>query len=77
MPLGDIAGEALGGVVRVVGRVLFEVIVEFVIQGAGYVLVRPFRSKTEPDDTVCTFVGVIFWVAVGAGSYLAYRATAA
>ena len=77
MPLGEIAGEALGGIVRVVGRILFEVFFEFIIQGTGYVLVRTVRPKTEPDDTVCTVVGLLFWVVAGIGGYFTYRATAA
>ena len=77
MPLGEIAGEALGGIVRVVGRILFEVFFEFIIRGTGYVLVRTVRPKTEPDDTVCTVVGLLFWVVVGIGGYFTYRATAA
>ena len=77
MLLGEIAGEALGGIVRVVGRILFEVFFEFIIQGTGYVLVRTVRPKTEPDDTVCTVVGLLFWVVVGIGGYFTYRATAA
>ena len=77
MPLGEIAGEALGGIVRVVGRILFEVFFEFIIQGTGYVLVRTVRPKTEPDDTVCTVVGLLFWVVVGIGGYFTYRTTAA
>ncbi len=77
MPLGEIAGEALGGFVRVVGRILFEIFFEIIIQGTGYVLVRTVRPKTEPDDTVCTVVGLLFWVCVGVGGYFVYRATAA
>lgn len=77
MPLGEIASDALGGVARVVGRILFEVFFEFIIQGTGYVLVRTVRPKTEPDDTVCAVVGLLFWAAVGVGSYFAYRAAAA
>ena len=77
MPLGDIAGEALGGIFRVVGRILFEVFFEFIIQGTGYLLVRIFKKEAEPDDTVCTVVGLLFWLAVGIGGYFIYRATAA
>jgi hypothetical protein len=46
MPVGEIAGEALGGFVRVVGRILFEIFFEIIIQGTGYVLVRTVRPKT-------------------------------
>ena len=77
MPLGDIAGETLGGIVRVVGRILFEIFFEIIIQGTGYVLVRTVRPKTEPDDTICAVVGLLFWVFVGVGGYFVYHATAA
>ena len=77
MPLGDIAGETLGGIVRVVGRILFEIFFEIIIQGTGYVLVRTVRPKTAPDDTICAVVGLLFWVFVGVGGYFVYHATAA
>jgi hypothetical protein len=51
MPIGDIAGEALGGVVRVVGRILFEIVFEFIIRGTGYVLIRLSKPGYEPGDT--------------------------
>jgi len=76
MPLGEIAGEALGGFVRIVGRIIFEVLFEFIIQGTGYILVRPFRPKAEPTDTACTVVGLLFWALVGVAGYFAYHATA-
>ena len=75
MPLGDIAGEALGGIARVVGRILVEVCFEILIRGAGDVLVRIVKPKAQPDDAVCTVVGLLFWLVVGIGSYFVYRAT--
>ncbi len=77
MPIGDIAGEALGGIFRVIGRILFEVFFEFMLQGTGYVLIRLFRPNDEPSDTACTIVGIIFWVVVGTGGYFIYRAVTA
>ena len=76
MPLGEIAGEALGGIFRVVGRIIFEIFFELIIQGAGYALVRMVRPRAKPDDTICAVVGFIFWVVLGTGGYFAYRAIA-
>jgi hypothetical protein len=36
--VGEVMAEAAGGVLRFVGRVLFEVGFEFLIQGTGYFL---------------------------------------
>ncbi len=77
MPLGDIAGEALGGVFRFIGRLVFEVVVELLIQGAGYVILRTFRPKSEPDETACTVVGLVFWAAVIVLGWLVYRQSTA
>ena len=77
MPIEEITGQALGGIARFVGRILFESIFEFIIQGTGFILVRTVRSTTKPDDTACVVVGLLFWVAVSVGGYFVYRAIAA
>ena len=77
MPIGEIAGEAAGGVLRLLGRLLFEIIFELLIQGLGYVVIRVFRPGHEPRSSACAIVGLLCWGAVFAGGYFAYRATAA
>jgi len=77
MPIGEIAGEALGGIFRVVGRLVFEIFFELIIQGTGHVLIRTFRPAHEPSDKACAVVGLLFWAAAGVGGYLLYRAAAA
>jgi hypothetical protein len=73
MPIGDIAGEALGGVFRFVGRLLFEVVVEVLIQGTGHVILRTVRPKSEPGETACTLVGLLFWATVIVLGWFLYR----
>ncbi len=77
MPLGEIAGDALGGMARIAGRLLFELFVECMIWGAGYLLVRTLRIKAGPDDTICVVAGLLFWTGIGIGSYVVYRAVSA
>ena len=77
MAIGDLAGEALGGVVRFVGHIFFEVVFEFLIKGTGYALIRLVRPKYEPSESLCGGVGLIFWVAIAIGGFFFYRATAA
>ena len=77
MPIGEIAGEALGGIFRLIGRILFEFFFELVLHGTGYFLIRLFRPKSDPGDAACITVGIMFWVVIGIGGYFIYRAAAA
>ncbi|MGY1409654.1 MULTISPECIES: hypothetical protein [unclassified Luteimonas] len=77
MPIGEIAGDALGGVARVLGRILFEIFFELMIKGVGYVLLRKFRPKAEASEAQCAVVGLLFWVAVAASGYWLSRQAAA
>lgn len=76
MPLGEIAGEALGGLFRFVGRIFVEILFEGLIKGTGYAIVSAVRPKTEPEDALCSVVGLLFWLAVGLAAYCIYWATA-
>ena len=75
---GDAVGEVLVGVVRIVGRVILEFVLELVfeimIKGSGYILLRIFRPKSDPGEGACAIVGIIFWILVGTAAYFIYRA---
>ena len=75
MPLGEIVGESLGGVLRFAGRLLFEVVFEFLIQGLGHVVIRTVRPGSEPSATACTIVGLVCWAALISAGYFVFRAT--
>lgn len=76
MPIGEIAGEALGGILRVVGRLVFELVFELMIQGTGYLLIRWVRPRHEPGDAASALVGLLFWAAVAMSGYWLYRTLA-
>lgn len=68
--IGEVVGELLAGAVRLLGRFLVEVVFEFLIKGAGYIVCRLLsRKKPDPDSAPVVVVGVVFWVAVGVGVY--------
>ena len=75
MPLGDIAGELIGGLLRVIGQFVLEIVLEILIKGPGYVIVRAFRRResVDPDSAVVILVGILFWVVLIVGGYLAYQ----
>jgi len=73
MPLGDLAGEAVGGVVRFVGRVLFEIVFEVMIHGTGYAVIKVFRPQSEPSDKSCAIVGLAIWAGAAGLGFWFYR----
>ncbi|MBD9534974.1 hypothetical protein ATCM_11040 [Stenotrophomonas sp. ATCM1_4] len=73
MPLDDLAGEALRGALRVVGRMLVELVFEILLKGTGHVVIRLFRPGKEPGDAACALVGLLVWAGVAAGAFLLHR----
>jgi len=73
MPIGDIAGEALGGVVRFLGRIVVEIVVELMLVGTGRLLLRMLLPRSEPGYTACGVVGLLFWAGLAVGGYWLYR----
>jgi hypothetical protein len=66
--------EVAGGALRFIGRILFEVVYEFLIKGAGYLLCRAAGSRrVDPDGGAVIVVGVAFWFAVGVGIFFVER----
>lgn len=74
MPVGEVIGEGLGVVLRLVGRLLLEVLVEWLIMGAGRTLMGLVRPRSEPSDMACGIVGILFWVVVGGALFALHRA---
>lgn len=72
MPIGEIAGEILGGVLRVIGRALAEVVFEVLIKGLGYLICRPFSRSLNPDGVLVTVVGLIAWALLLFALYFGY-----
>jgi hypothetical protein len=54
--------EIAEAILRVVG----ELVIEVIIKGPGYLIVRISRpkDKTDPDGCLVTLVGLAFWCAV-------------
>jgi hypothetical protein len=73
MPLGDIAGEALGGVFRVIARIVFEIVVEWLLRGTGALILRVLRPRHAPGEAAAALTGVVFWVAMIALCVWIYR----
>jgi hypothetical protein len=62
---GEIIGEGLAFVLKLLWRLAVELILELLIIGGGRLLIHLVRPRSEPGEFVCAVVGVSFWVAVG------------
>lgn len=64
MPLGEIAGEIIGGTLRLIGRFFAEVVLEIFIKGFGNLVCRVFSRSIDPDGIIVLVVGVFSWAAI-------------
>lgn len=69
----DALGEVLGGAIRLVGRILIEVVIEGLCHGTGWVVLKPFHRRKDPHETLCTVVGLIVWAGLALAAYATYR----
>ena len=60
---------------EVIARVLVEIVVELLLKGPGYLIVKSFRSETDadPDGCLVFVVGILFWCVVITGLSLAFE----
>lgn len=72
MPLGDIAGEVLGGIFHFLGEMFMQIVVELLVKGPGYLICRLFRRDASPDGGVVVLVGLLFWAVVVGAIYAVY-----
>ncbi|WHI45935.1 hypothetical protein ACJJIE_11560 [Microbulbifer sp. TRSA001] len=63
MLIEEIGVGIFGAIFRFLGWVLFEVIIEVLIKGLGYLICRPFK-KVNIDDAFCIVLGLIAWVVI-------------
>lgn len=66
MPLGELAGEAVGGLFRFVAWLAWDLLVEGVLYGTGRFVLRRF-GYAEPGDAACLLVGLLTWAALVIG----------
>lgn len=73
MALGDIVGAVLEPLLRFVGQVLLEGLLEWLIRWPGYLLCRLFKRDVDLNGGLVASIGVAFWVVVCLGAWGFYR----
>ena len=59
-------------VVRFIGRLFTEVLIEFLCKGMGYLICRKFNEDIDTDGFIVLIVGLLFWVIVIVSAVLIY-----
>ena len=66
MPIDELAGGFLRILARLIGYFIIEIILELLIRGPGYILLKFIsgntRKQVEPDGIPVLLVGILFWV---------------
>ena len=76
MPLGDIAAGLLEFTWRLVIEIFVQIILELLIKGPGYLILRYVFLKDDAnideDEALVLFLGVLFWLTLGFLGYFIY-----
>lgn len=68
MPIGDVAAGILEVIGRIIGQIFIEVILELLIKGPGYLILKIIKGnkidELDPDDGLVILTGILFWVFV-------------
>ena len=59
-------------VVRFIGRLFTEVLIEFLCKGMGNLICRKFNEDIDPDGFIVLIDGLLFWVIVIVSAVLIY-----
>jgi len=62
--IGEIVGEAIGGVVRFISEVLVNVVFEVAVRGVGYLICRLFKRDIDSESFTVALAGILFWAGV-------------
>ena len=71
--------EVVAGIFKFIGRaiaqIFIELILELLIKGPGYLVLKLFSNsrEKEPTENKLLVVGLLFWFVVGAGTYLVFK----
>ena len=71
--------EVAAGIFKFIGRaivqIFIELILELLIKGPGYLIIKFFSKINEKDPTEnkTVIIGLIFWCFVGSTTYLVFK----
>ncbi len=73
MPVGEIAFELFGAILRFLAYLLGELIFYTLVRGLGYFVLKTVRPNKEPGRYSSAFLGLGIWLLVIWGGWSAYQ----
>ena len=71
--------EVIVGIFKFIGRaivhIFIELILELLIKGPGYLIIKIFSNinEKEPTENKIIIIGLLFWCLVGAVAYMVFK----
>ena len=71
--------EVVAGIFKFIGRaivqIFIELILEILIKGPGYLIIKFFSNlnEKEPTENKIIITGILFWCLVGGSTYLVFK----
>lgn len=72
MSIADIAGTLFGWLLRAIGGIVSEGVLDIAVRGPGYVLCRTLKKDIDPDSLWVILAGFALWAVVGVIGYMAF-----
>ena len=75
MPIEEIASGLFRLLGKLIGQVFIELILELVIKGPGYIIIKLFskNKENEPSETPEFMVGILFWVVIALIVFVVFK----
>lgn len=72
MPVEELAAGLLSAVLRVIGAILSDVVLEIIIRGPGYLICRAFDKNIDADSVLVVVIGFAFWIVLAIAGYILF-----
>ena len=64
--------EFIGVIARFTGRMVTEILIEFLCKGVGFLICRIFNRNVDPDGLIAFVTGFVFWILVSVFAFAIY-----
>jgi len=77
VPVEELTGGLLSGALRLIWWLLSDLLLEVLIKGTGYLVLRWLRPGSKPSESAATVAGLCAWAVLGGIGFWLWHAHAA